>query len=142
MAVGDRAGAAIWQWLALFIALIAAESGLWRLGGWLGCHTVVATGVDIRLDLFRHLAGHPMRYFSEHLTGALGNRVTATAGSAGAIYGALTWRILHGSRDLAPSIVECSPTAALEDGPPDVLRAQGGAFAAMWASQAQGFETA
>jgi len=68
MALGDRNSPAIWRWLALFIALIASESLLWRLGGWLGCRTVVGTCVDVRLDLFRHLTGHPMRYFSEHLS--------------------------------------------------------------------------
>lgn len=105
MAVGDRESDAIWYWVAMFIALIALESVFWRLGGWLGCNTVVSTGVDIRLDLFRHLAGHPMRYFSEHLAGSLGNRVTVTAGATGAIYGTLIWKILPPIVDFLGAIV-------------------------------------
>ena len=75
----DRATADVWTPLALFLGLIAVENVLWRLGGWLGCRTIVATGVDMRLDLFQHLTGHPMRYFSQHFAGSLGSRITATA---------------------------------------------------------------
>ena len=64
--------------------LIALESAFWRLGGWLTCRGVIATGVDIRLDLFEHLSGQPLRYFADHLAGSLGGRITATAGSVGA----------------------------------------------------------
>ena len=105
MATGDRQAPEIWRWLGLFIGLIATESVLWRLGGWLGCNTVVATGVDIRLGLFRHLAGHPMGYFSEHLSGSLGNRITATAGATGAIFGTLTWKILPPLVDFIGAVV-------------------------------------
>nr|WP_286197533.1 ABC transporter ATP-binding protein [Variovorax boronicumulans] len=94
MALDDRHSLAIWRWLALFIVLIAAESLCWRLGGWLGCHAVVATGVDVRQDMFRHLSGHSQDYFSRHMAGSLGNRVTATAGATGSILGTLIWKIL------------------------------------------------
>jgi len=94
MATDDRASREIWRWLALFIALIAAESVFWRLSGWLGCLTVVNTGVAVRLDLFRHLSGHSLDYFSRHLAGSLGSRVTATAGAVGAIFSTLIWKIL------------------------------------------------
>ncbi|MCR5864182.1 ABC transporter ATP-binding protein [Aquincola sp. J276] len=107
-AMGVRDVDAVWRWLALFIALITAESVLWRLGGWLGCRTVVATGVDIRLDLFRHLAQHPMRYFAEHLSGALGNRVTATAGASGALFGTFVWHILPPCVDFIGAMVVLS----------------------------------
>ena len=60
MAAPDRATADVWTPLALFLGLIAVENVLWRTGGWLGCRTVVATGVDMRLDLFQHLTGHPI----------------------------------------------------------------------------------
>jgi ATP-binding cassette subfamily B protein len=82
MAAPERSTAAVWWPLGLFIALIGIENVLWRLGGWLGCRTVVGVGVNIRLDLFQHLTGHPMHYFAEHFAGSLGNRITATAGAA------------------------------------------------------------
>jgi ATP-binding cassette subfamily B protein len=94
MAAPERSAAAVWWPLGLFIALIGTENVLWRLGGWLGCRTVVGVGVDIRLDLFRHLTGHPMRYFAEHFAGSLGNRITSTAGAAGALIGTFSWNIL------------------------------------------------
>jgi ATP-binding cassette subfamily B protein len=101
MAAGDRLSSRIWVWLGLFIGLIAAESACWRGAGWLGCRAIVATGVDVRADLFRHLTGHPMSYFAAHLSGALGNRITATAGAVGAVFSVLTWRILPPLIDFA-----------------------------------------
>lgn len=53
MSVGDREAVRIWQLLGLFIGLIALESVLWRIAGLLGCKTLVATDVDVRLDLFK-----------------------------------------------------------------------------------------
>ena len=94
MVVTDRMAADVWSPLMLFIGLIALESVLWRVSGWLGCRTIIATGVDIRVHLFDHLIGHPMRYFSKHLSGSLGSRITATAGAAGAIFSSLTWSIV------------------------------------------------
>ncbi|WP_139826436.1 MULTISPECIES: ABC transporter ATP-binding protein [Derxia] len=92
MASGDRA--AVWHPFGFFLALIALESVLWRIGGWLGARAVVASGVDIRVDLFDHLTGHAMRYFREHLVGSVGARVTAAAAATGAILGTLTWNVL------------------------------------------------
>jgi ATP-binding cassette, subfamily B, bacterial len=105
MSAGDRNASAIWHWLTVFIGLIAAESLLWRVAGWLGCTTIVSTGVDMRLDLFRHLTGHPMGYFSNHFSGALGNRVTATAGASGSIFGTLTWKVVPPVVDFLGAIV-------------------------------------
>ncbi|CAN5327395.1 ABC transporter ATP-binding protein [soil metagenome] len=99
MAAPNRSTVPIWGLLGWFIGLIAIESALWRIAGMLGCRTVVATGVDIRLDLFARLTGQSMRFFGEHLAGSLGGRITATAGASGALYGNLTWRI-------APPIVD------------------------------------
>jgi ATP-binding cassette subfamily B protein len=101
----DRMAADVWSPLMLFIGLIAFESVLWRLSGWLGCRTIVDTGVDIRLDLFEHLVGHPMRYFAKHLSGSLGSRVTATAGSSGSIFGTLTWNIVPPCVDFIGAVV-------------------------------------
>ncbi|MGZ8250515.1 ABC transporter ATP-binding protein [Methylomagnum sp.] len=94
MADPDRTRRAVWTPLALFIVLVGVESILWRLGGWLGCRTVVDTGVDVRLDLFKYLSGHSMRYFNDHLAGSLGNRITETAGATGALLSVFTWSVV------------------------------------------------
>jgi ATP-binding cassette, subfamily B, bacterial len=93
MAAGAADRPAVWAPLAAFMGLIAAESALWRLAGWLAARTIVATGVDIRLDLFGHLSGQAMRYFADHMGGALGGRITAVAGAFGAVMSALVWNI-------------------------------------------------
>jgi ATP-binding cassette subfamily B protein len=85
---------AVWTVLAFYLGLIASESLLGRLTGWLGCRTTVGIGVDVRLDLFAYLNGQPMRYFAENLAGALGQRVTATAGFFGALINTVVWRVL------------------------------------------------
>ena len=105
MTLDDRASDAIWHWLALFVGLIAAESICWRLSGWLGCRAVVATGVDVRLDLFAHLSGHSIDYFSQHMAGSLGSRVTATAGATGAVYSTLIWKILPPCVDFVGAVI-------------------------------------
>jgi ATP-binding cassette subfamily B protein len=84
---------AIWTWLALFIGLIAAESVFWRLSGWLGCNTVVAVGIDVRLQLMDYLSGHSVDFVTRNGSGALGARITATAGATGALVATLTWKI-------------------------------------------------
>jgi ATP-binding cassette subfamily B protein len=83
MTLGDRASAHIWFPFSLFIGLIVLENIFWRLGGWLGCRTVVASCADLRVDLFSHLTGHPMRYFSQHFAGALANRISSAGAAAG-----------------------------------------------------------
>jgi ATP-binding cassette subfamily B protein len=105
MSTGDRGNAQIWMYLSFFIALIATECLLWRLGGWLGCRTVVATGVDVRLDLMEHLLQHPLQYFSVHLSGSLGSRITATAGAVGAVLGTLAWRVLPPCVDFVGAVI-------------------------------------
>jgi ATP-binding cassette subfamily B protein len=94
MSLAERNEVAVWTALTVFAVLIGAENGLWRISGWMGCRAIIAVGVDIRLDLFRHLTGHAQRYFVEHLAGAVANRITATAGAAGAILGTLIWNIV------------------------------------------------
>lgn len=101
----DRAAADVWFPLGLFIGLIVTENVFWRLGGWLGCRTVVASVVDIRVDLFKHLTGHPMRYFTEHFAGSLGNRISAVGQAAGAIYGGLAWKIVPPIIDFIGAVV-------------------------------------
>ncbi|WP_312226092.1 ABC transporter ATP-binding protein, partial [Stutzerimonas nitrititolerans] len=101
----DRGAANVWFPLGLFISLIVIENVFWRLGGWLGCRTVVASVVDIRVDLFKHLTGHPMRYFTEHFAGSLGNRISAVGQAAGAIYGGLAWKIVPPIVDFIGAVV-------------------------------------
>ncbi len=101
----DRGSANVWWPLGLFIGLIVTENVFWRLGGWLGCRTVVASVVDIRVDLFKHLTGHPMRYFTEHFAGSLGNRISAVGQAAGAIYGGLAWKIVPPIIDFVGAVV-------------------------------------
>lgn len=100
-----RASAQIWAPLTLFLVLITFENLLWRLGGWQGSKAIVASGVDIRLDLFEHLTGHSMRYFNQHFSGALGNRITTTASATGEIFATLFWRILPPITDFLGAII-------------------------------------
>ncbi len=105
MAGDDRQNRLIWWSLGLFIALIGLESACWRLSGWLGCRAVVATGVDVRLDMFRHLSGHSLDFFADHMAGSLGNRVTATAGASAAILSTLIWKILPPCVDFVGAVI-------------------------------------
>jgi ATP-binding cassette, subfamily B, bacterial len=94
-----------WMALAAFIGLVAVESLLWRLSGWMACRTTIAVGVDIRIDLFRYMSAQPMRYFADNLAGSLGHRVTGTAGNFGALTNTLIWRILPPSVDFLGALV-------------------------------------
>jgi ATP-binding cassette subfamily B protein len=105
MAAPDRAPSPVWLALAIFIALIAAESIFWRASGWLGSRTIVATGVDIRLDLFRHLSRHPSAYFSDRFGGALAHRITGTAGNFGALTSTAMWNIIPPCTDFFGALI-------------------------------------
>lgn len=100
-----RSTAHVWAPLFLFLGLITVENLLWRLGGWQGSRAIVASGVDIRLDLFEHLTGHSMRYFNQHFSGALGNRITSTAAATGEIFATMFWRILPPITDFLGAIL-------------------------------------
>ncbi len=91
---GERASADVWTPLAVFLGLIVVENLFWRMGGWLACRCIVASCMDLRVDLFRHLTGHPMRYFNEHFAGSLGSRIAAVGQAAETVYSNLTWRIM------------------------------------------------
>ncbi|RRV10604.1 ABC transporter ATP-binding protein [Pseudomonas sp. v388] len=105
MTLGDRSSQHIWFPFFLFIGLIVVENLFWRLGGWLGCRTVVASCADLRVDLFNHLTGHPMRYFSQHFSGALANRISSAGAAAGSIYGGLAWKIIPPCVDFLGAVV-------------------------------------
>ncbi|WP_191061788.1 ABC transporter ATP-binding protein [Geminicoccus harenae] len=101
---GDNVGL-VWTAFLVFVGLIAMESLLWRASGWLGCRATIGVGVDMRLDLFDHLSGQPMRYFTENLAGSLGQRITATAGNFGALSNTLVWRITPPTIDFLGALV-------------------------------------
>lgn len=101
----ERTTASVWWPLYLFLGLITLENILWRLGGWQGSRAIVASGVDIRLDLFVHLTGHSMRYFNQHFSGALGNRITSTAAATGELFSTIFWRILPPITDFLGAIL-------------------------------------
>ncbi|GGX03953.1 ABC transporter ATP-binding protein [Pigmentiphaga litoralis] len=105
MSATDRQAADVWHPLFLFLTLIGVESILWRLSGWLGCRTIIASCVDMRVDLFKHLTGHSMKYFRQHLSGALGNRITSTSQASGSILGTLTWNIVPPCVDFLGAVV-------------------------------------
>lgn len=104
----QHTGEAIWRYLALFIGLITAESVFWRLSGWLGCNTVIAVGIDVRLRLFRYLSAHSVDFVTRNSSGALGGRITATAGATGALVAALTWKIAPPCIDFVGAVVVLS----------------------------------
>lgn len=105
MSDANRVSANVWGPLAFFLGLIALESILWRTGGWLGCRAIVGACADMRVDLFAYLSNHSMRYFRQHHSGALGNRISATASAAGAIFGALAWSIVPPCVDFLGAVV-------------------------------------
>jgi ATP-binding cassette subfamily B protein len=105
MAQGREAAGHVWLPFTVFIALIVVENLFWRSGGYLGCRTVVASCADLRIDLFNHLTGHPMRYFSEHFAGALANRISSAGAAAGSIYGGLAWKIIPPCVDFIGAVV-------------------------------------
>jgi ATP-binding cassette, subfamily B, bacterial len=106
-AMAGTAQQAIGVWMALFffIGLIAIESVLWRASGWLACRTTIGVGVEIRLDLFDYLSGQSIRYFADNLAGSLGQRVTATAGTFGALINTAVWRIAPPMVDFLGALV-------------------------------------
>ena len=93
MTASEREPADVWIAICTFVALVAIESILWRASGWLTCRSTIESGVRMRLDLFTHLAGQSMRYFADHRAGSLGQRITGTAGSFGALTNIGVWRI-------------------------------------------------
>jgi ATP-binding cassette subfamily B protein len=106
MALGPDAGQLrVWQALGGFIALIAVESLLWRLSGWLGCRATIGAGVKMRMDLFWRLSGQSMRYFAENLAGSLGQRITSTAGNFGALMNTIVWRVVPPCFDFIGALI-------------------------------------
>jgi ATP-binding cassette, subfamily B, bacterial len=90
---GDGADRA-WPVFGLLVALIAADSGLWRLAGLIAHSAFVSVTGDLRRDLFRHLTGHAPGYFAERMPGTLASRITATSNAVFAVENMFVWNVL------------------------------------------------
>ncbi|HEX6980249.1 MAG TPA: ABC transporter ATP-binding protein [Alphaproteobacteria bacterium] len=95
---------AVWGALALVVGLICGDYLCWRIAGWIGARTFPAVGADLRLDLFRHLLGHSVRFFSERFAGALANRVNTAATAVFTIENGLTWNAIPPAAAIVASI--------------------------------------
>jgi ATP-binding cassette, subfamily B, bacterial len=91
--LGDGADRA-WPTFGLLVALIAADSGLWRLAGLVAHSAFVGVTGDLRRDLFRHLTGHAPGYFAERMPGTLASRITATSNAVFAVENMFVWNVL------------------------------------------------
>jgi ATP-binding cassette subfamily B protein len=91
-----RAGGAAGAWPAfgLLVALIAADSLLWRLAGLIAHPAFVGVTGDLRRDLFRHLTGHGPGYFAQRMPGTLASRITATSNAVFALENMFFWNVL------------------------------------------------
>jgi ATP-binding cassette subfamily B protein len=87
-------GAAMWRAFGLLVAVIAADSLLWRLAGLIAHATFVAVTGDLRRDLFRHLTGHAPAYFAARMPGTLASRVTATSNAVFSVENMCVWNVL------------------------------------------------
>src|SRR5215467_12810238 len=83
-----------WPAFGLLVALIAADSGLWRMAGFVAHSAFVAVTGDLRRDLFRHLTGHAPGYFAERMPGTLASRITATSNAVFAVENMFVWNVL------------------------------------------------
>ena len=91
---GPKMISVVWWALAWFSILVGGDFLLWRLAGWASARVFPRVGADLRLDLFRHLLGHSVEYFSKRLAGSLANRVTTAADAVFTIETMVTWNAL------------------------------------------------
>jgi len=85
---------AVWLAFALLVGLIAADSILWRVAGWIASFSFVRVTGDLRRDLFRHLTGHSPHYFAERLPGMLTSRITATSNAVFTAENMFVWNVM------------------------------------------------
>jgi ATP-binding cassette subfamily B protein len=93
MAAGPQHIVRVWWALALFAALLAGESVLWRFGSWFGYRAILIDKAEAKLDLFNHLIGHSSRYFSDRMGGSLANRISSTGDSLQQAFSAVLFNI-------------------------------------------------
>jgi ATP-binding cassette subfamily B protein len=91
---GTDDAANAWPAFGLLVALIAADSVLWRLAGLVAHSAFVGVTGDLRRDLFRHLTGHAPGYFAARMPGTLASRVTATSNAVFAVENMFVWNLL------------------------------------------------
>jgi ATP-binding cassette subfamily B protein len=84
----------VWYAFLFLVSLIAADNLLWRLAGWVASFTFVRVTGDLRRDLFRHLTGHSLSYFSDRLPGTLTSRITATSNAIFTLENMFIWNVL------------------------------------------------
>jgi ATP-binding cassette, subfamily B, bacterial len=84
----------IWYAVGVFTLLVGGDNLLWRVVGWCAARTFPNVGVDLRLELFRHLLHHSAGYFGERLAGGLANRVTAAAQTMFTVQNTLAFNII------------------------------------------------
>jgi ATP-binding cassette, subfamily B, bacterial len=94
VAAGPDEMGTIWMVVAIFTAFVGADNMLWRVAGWAAARAFPSVGLDLRLDLFKHLLGQSARYFSERFAGALANRITGAATAVFTIESTFTWNVL------------------------------------------------
>ena len=93
MAAGPQQITRVWWALALFAALLAGESMLWRCGSWFGYRAILIDKAEAKLDLFNHLIGHSSRYFYDRMGGSLANRISSTGDSLQQAFSAVLFNI-------------------------------------------------
>jgi ATP-binding cassette subfamily B protein len=91
---GADGAANAWPGFGLLVALIAADSVLWRLAGLIAHSAFVGVTGDLRRDLFRHLTGHAPGYFAQRMPGTLASRITATSNAVFAVENMFVWNVL------------------------------------------------
>src|ERR1700732_3981009 len=94
IAAGPGQMEAVWTVLIIFTGFIGADNLLWRVAGWAAASAFPKVGLDLRLDLFKHLMGQSARYFGERFAGALANRITGAANAVFTIENTFTWNVL------------------------------------------------
>ena len=93
LAQGPSGGRA-WIAFVILVALMATDQLLWRLASWIASYAFVAVTGDLRNELFRHVTGHPLRFFAERLPGMLTSRITATSNAIFTIENMFVWNVL------------------------------------------------
>src|SRR6266568_2014137 len=84
----------VWGAFALLVSLITADNLLWRVAGWISSSSFVGVTGDLRRDLFRHLTGQSLSYFSDRGPGTLSSRITAASNAIFTLENLFIWNVL------------------------------------------------
>jgi hypothetical protein len=118
---GGISGNIAHAWLGfLFLAtLIAADNLLWRLASWIASSVFVGVTGDVRRDLFRHLTGHALSYFTDRMPGTLTSRITATSNTVYTLENMFVWNALPPCVATFVAIVFCRDGECADGGDAD-----------------------